>query len=200
MPQESSHPRENAPASGSRESERWVSWVSIRPQSGELDFYPKDVAERLEHAYAIGDVSIDLGTVFLAAHVSFFPDMLQRSVDETRDVRRVELASAEAPVTMCVVQVGDWRAAETPSTAGAKEVTVAPATGSTVPRAKTQSDPKCVVDLSDYCQVPPMLTTKTEVFEDLSCIPTSFPLLESVTATTAAGASMIFDDISRFGS
>lgn len=102
----------HAPARPVGRAETWVAWLSIVPQSGDLQFYPGTVCELLENSYQRQDKGIDLGETFYGARVFFQPRMVQRTKRGSRDIRRVEMEQPEGKASVLVAKGSDWRSAD----------------------------------------------------------------------------------------
>eukprot|EP00927_Polykrikos_kofoidii_P065564 TRINITY_DN61300_c0_g1_i1.p1 TRINITY_DN61300_c0_g1~~TRINITY_DN61300_c0_g1_i1.p1 ORF type:complete len:927 (+),score=215.19 TRINITY_DN61300_c0_g1_i1:358-2781(+) len=110
-----------APRASTAATYTCVAWVTVEPRSGDLNFYPSNVATMLEEAWQRGDDGKELGAAFFGATVFLRPRMVQRTAKGSRDVRRVELQTPQDPVLVFVAKERDWRAAETPFSPGAEE-------------------------------------------------------------------------------
>jgi len=111
----------NAPVSTCEAVRRWVVWVSIEPRKGTLQFYPLEVARKLEAAWSKGDSAADLGQQFHGAQVQLRPKLIQRTATGSRDVLRLQLDDPLGPAIAQVAKKADWRAAPEACTSGSEE-------------------------------------------------------------------------------
>jgi hypothetical protein len=102
-------------------AQSWVAWVSIEPRKGTMQFYPLEVARKLEAAWSKGDNVLELGQEFHGAQVRLRPKLLQKTATGSRDVLRLQLLDPLGPAIARVTKRADWRAATEACTSGSEE-------------------------------------------------------------------------------
>jgi len=91
--------------------QKWVTWVSVEPRTSSLQFYPAEVARKLEAAWSAGEAAVDLGKTFHGAKVQLRPKIMQRTANGSRDVCRLQIDTQSGPAVVNVVKDKDWRVA-----------------------------------------------------------------------------------------
>lgn len=90
-----------------------VTWLSLDPKEGRIDFYPECVARQLEKAFATGarqGFEVNLGPSFFnALVVGDGRNFKQRTGRGSRDVRRIEIKPDVARVHLLVSRDKDYR-------------------------------------------------------------------------------------------
>jgi len=112
-----------AHAANSDITQKWITWLSVEPRTSNLQFYPAEVARKLEAAWLAGQDSVDLGQTFHGAKVQLRPKLMQRTANGSRDICRLQIDAQSGPAMVNVVKGTDWRVAPAKGAPGMEQRT-----------------------------------------------------------------------------